>query len=115
MLCACSSCLRSDFLDGLEQLRDGDFALLERGLRRDLVAAEDLARQLEEGLAVGVERQARGAFDGGAHLRLVLRQQFGGARALLLVAGDPRAGIRQLDAQVLGAPRGAQRADRDIR
>ena len=60
-------------LDGLHQLRDGVFAFLERGLRRGLVAAEDLARELEESFAVGIERHARGALDGGAHLRLALR------------------------------------------
>ncbi len=50
--------LAQRFLDRLEQLRDRDFPLLERGLGAGLVTSEDLARQLEEGLAVGIERNA---------------------------------------------------------
>ncbi len=73
-----------------------------------LVATEDFTRQPEKGFAVGVERDARGAFDGGAHLRLALCQQFSRAGALLLVAGDARAGLGQIGTQDFGPPAGAQ-------
>ena len=98
-------------LDGFEQLRDGGFAFLERRLRSRLVASEDLARQFEKGFAVGIERQARGAFDRGAHLRLALRQQLRRADALLFVRRDSGARGFELAAQRFGAPRSAQRAD----
>ena len=111
MLCACSSCLRSAFLMGSSSCAIASFALLERGLRGVLVASEDLARQLEEGFAVGVEREARGAFDGGTYLRLALRQQLGIADALLLVRGDACARGFELAAQRFRAPRRAQSAD----
>ena len=112
MLCACSSCLRSASRMGSSSCAMAVSRSLSEALRSRLVAPEDFARQLEKGFAVGVERHARGAFDGGAHLRLALRQQFGRARALLLVAGDARARPRPDRRAGLRARRaGAQRAE----
>jgi len=101
--------LAQRLLDGLEQLRDRDLAFLERRLRACLVLAEHLARQLEKGFAVGIQCHARGGFDRGPHLRFALRQQFGGADALLLLARDSRPRVGQIGAQILGALRGTQR------
>ena len=100
--------LAQRFADGLQQLLDGHFTCLERSTGRRLIAAEYFARQLEKGFAVGVERHARGTLDGGAHLRLALGQQFCGAGALLLVAGNAGTGCLEFRAQVFRAARRAQ-------
>ena len=44
--------------NGLEQLLDRQFTRFERCAGGRLVAPEDLARDLEEGFAVGVQRNA---------------------------------------------------------
>jgi hypothetical protein len=77
--------------DRLDELLDGFFALLERRTGLVLVVAENFARELEEGLAVGIERRTRRALDRRAHLRLGLREQLGGARAKLVSESDQRA------------------------
>ena len=100
-------------IDGLDQLLDGFFALLERGAGHGLVASEHFAREFEEGFAVGIERRARSALDGRAHLRLALRQQFGSACAQFGLGGElARAWLRVRRCRLRrAARRAACRAD----
>ena len=84
----CSSCRASATLSGSTSCLMASSRSLSVALADRLVAPEDFARELEEGFAVGIQRQARSAFDGRAHLRLALAQQFRGARAQLALGGD---------------------------